>query len=60
MRVPRAAAVVVEGRRVLVIKRYRRKESAEDCVKCADDGRRGGWCPGHHYAVLPGGHVEVG
>lgn len=44
---------------MLVIKRYRRNESAEDCVKCADDGRRGAWCPGHRYAVLPGGHVEA-
>lgn len=45
---------------MLVIKRYLRKESAEDCVKCADGGRKGPGCPGHHYAVLPGGHVEDG
>ena len=27
---------------------------------CEDAGRSGPDCPGHDYAVLPGGHVEVG
>jgi ADP-ribose pyrophosphatase YjhB (NUDIX family) len=27
---------------------------------CEDAGRAPGRCPGHHYAVLPGGHVEAG
>jgi ADP-ribose pyrophosphatase YjhB (NUDIX family) len=60
MVIPRAVAVVVDRCRVLVIKRYLRCEVVGDCVMC----RAGGWggveCPGHHYAVLPGGHVEEG
>lgn len=27
---------------------------------CEGAGVTGPRCPGHHYAVLPGGHVEVG
>ena len=27
---------------------------------CEDSGQTGPACPGHHYAVLPGGHVEAG
>jgi hypothetical protein len=39
MPVPRAVAVVVDGRRVLVIKRYLRSDSARTCVMCADGGQ---------------------
>ncbi|GGT21504.1 hypothetical protein GCM10010176_077470 [Nonomuraea spiralis] len=28
-------------------------------VTCDAEGRRGPQCPGHHCAVLPGGHVET-
>ncbi|MEV4349166.1 NUDIX domain-containing protein [Actinoplanes sp. NPDC049596] len=57
-RVPRAAAVVVDGSRVLLIKRFLRLQ--DDCPMCEDAGRTGHPCPGHHYAVLPGGHIEPG
>ena len=60
MPVPRAVAVVVDGRRALVIKRYLRRDSARTCAMCADAGQTEQSCPGHHYAVLPGGHVEDG
>jgi 8-oxo-dGTP pyrophosphatase MutT (NUDIX family) len=53
-------AVVVDGSRVLVIKRFLRRESAAACVMCENDGWSGRDCPGHRYAVLPGGHVEDG
>lgn len=52
--------MVVDGRRVLVIKRFLRKETPGECVMCGHGGRSGPGCPGHHYAVLPGGHVEDG
>ncbi|RKT84545.1 ADP-ribose pyrophosphatase YjhB, NUDIX family [Saccharopolyspora antimicrobica] len=58
MLIPRAVAVVVDGRRALVIKRYLRRESAAACAMCGNARTSG--CPGHHYAVLPGGHVEDG
>jgi ADP-ribose pyrophosphatase YjhB (NUDIX family) len=51
---------VVDGDRVLVIKRYLRQRSAAECVMCEDAGVVGPACPGHRYAVLPGGHVEDG
>jgi ADP-ribose pyrophosphatase YjhB (NUDIX family) len=60
MLIPRAVAVVVDGPRVLVIKRFLRHELSDACVMCQDSGWVGGRCPGHHYAVLPGGHVEEG
>ncbi|WP_433080560.1 NUDIX domain-containing protein [Dactylosporangium sp. CA-052675] len=60
MRIPRAVAVVTEGRRVLVIKRFRRQQSSAVCVMCSENGRPGPGCQGHHYAVLPGGHIEAG
>ncbi|WP_307804808.1 NUDIX domain-containing protein [Streptomyces sp. VRA16 Mangrove soil] len=60
MLIPRAVAVVVDGQRALVIKRFLRKEASGDCVMCQDRGWSGPNCPGHHYAVLPGGHVEDG
>lgn len=58
--IPRAVAVVVDGAQVLVIKRFLKRESAGSCAMCANsaDGRHA--CPGHRYAVLPGGHVEPG
>ncbi|MEU4238370.1 NUDIX domain-containing protein [Actinoplanes sp. NPDC026619] len=60
MRIPRAVAVVADDRRVLLIKRYLRQDSAAVCVMCDDSGISGPGCPGHRYAVLPGGHVEDG
>jgi ADP-ribose pyrophosphatase YjhB (NUDIX family) len=33
---------------------------AEVCVMCEAGSARGAVCPGHRYAVLPGGHVEDG
>ncbi|MFB6723413.1 NUDIX hydrolase [Kribbella sp. NPDC056345] len=60
MPIPRAAAVVVEGPRALVIKRYLRHDSASTCVMCGAAEWSSPNCPGHHYAVLPGGHVEEG
>jgi ADP-ribose pyrophosphatase YjhB (NUDIX family) len=60
MSIPRAVAVVTDGPRVLLIKRFLRQESAAGCVMCQDGGRPGPACPGHRYAVLPGGHVEDG
>lgn len=45
---------------MLVIKRFLRHESSGTCVMCQDGGWTGASCPGHHYAVLPGGHVEAG
>ncbi|WP_433436977.1 NUDIX hydrolase [Nonomuraea sp. CA-141351] len=60
MPIPRAVAVVVDGIRVLVIKRFLRRSPGVTCVMCEAAGWRGSPCPGHHYAVLPGGHVEDG
>lgn len=60
MGIPRAVAVVVDGARVLAIRRYLRLEKAVDCVMCEYGGRDGPDCRGHRYAVLPGGHVEAG
>ena len=57
MKIPRAVAVVADGPRVLLIKRFLRVEAPGECVMC---GWARGGCPGHRYAVLPGGHVEVG
>lgn len=59
-RVPRAVALVIDGPRVLLIKRYLRRETVGECAMCEGTGVTGPRCPGHHYAVLPGGHVEVG
>ena len=52
--------MVVDGRRALVIKRFLRREASRSCAMCVGTGWRGAVCPGHHYAVLPGGHVEEG
>ncbi len=60
MVIPRAAAVVVEGRRALLIKRYLRLEPGSACTMCEAADWAGSACPGHQYAVLPGGHVEAG
>ena len=51
---------MVDGARVLVIKRFLRRESYAECAMCQDSGWTGARCPGHYYAVLPGGHVEAG
>lgn len=56
----RAVAVVLDGPRVLLIKRYLRKPEPAACIMCRMLGPTGPDCPGHHYAVLPGGHVEEG
>ncbi|MEW9547691.1 NUDIX domain-containing protein [Nonomuraea sp. NPDC050783] len=60
MPIPRAAAVVLDGPRVLVIKRFYRNVRPTGCGPCAESGTPPARCPGHHYAVLPGGHVEEG
>ncbi|CAM05757.1 ADP-ribose pyrophosphatase YjhB (NUDIX family) [Saccharopolyspora erythraea NRRL 2338] len=60
VRIPRAVAVVVDGPRVLVMKRYVRRESREACRNCEHIAWSQPWCPGHRYAILPGGHVEEG
>lgn len=60
MVIPRAAAVVVQDEKVLVIRRYLRLPRADDCVMCIAAGVRGPGCEDHRYAVLPGGHVEAG
>jgi ADP-ribose pyrophosphatase YjhB (NUDIX family) len=60
VKIPRAVAVVVAGARVLLIKRFLRQGSSAACVMCEDSGWTGPNCPGHRYAVLPGGHVEPG
>ena len=60
MQIPRAAAVVVEADKVLVIKRYLRRVQVDDCVMCRAANAPGPACGGHRYAVLPGGHVEAG
>jgi ADP-ribose pyrophosphatase YjhB (NUDIX family) len=60
MGIPRAVAVAVDGERVLIIKRFLRHERSADCVLCEERGWPGPECAGHHYAVLPGGHVEDG
>jgi len=57
MTVPRGAAVVVDGGRVLVIRRFVRFDEVAACAWCRPEAPA---CPGHHYAVLPGGHVEAG
>lgn len=59
-RIPRAAAVVVEAGKVLVVKRYLRQAASADCVMCEYADVPGPECAGHRYAVLPGGHVEAG
>jgi 8-oxo-dGTP pyrophosphatase MutT (NUDIX family) len=60
MPIPRAVAVVVDRPRVLIIKRFLRLGRSEACPMCQANGERGPMCVGHHYAVLPGGHVEEG
>jgi ADP-ribose pyrophosphatase YjhB (NUDIX family) len=61
MRTPgRGVAVVRDGDRFLVIKRYLKHPLITDCIRCEAAGRRAGDCPGHRYAVLPGGGIEPG
>ncbi|MCK2221554.1 NUDIX domain-containing protein [Actinomadura sp. ATCC 31491] len=60
MPIPRAVAVVLDGPRVLVIKRFRRDPGFASCNLCREAAAPGPLCPGHRYAVLPGGHVEEG
>jgi ADP-ribose pyrophosphatase YjhB (NUDIX family) len=60
MVIARAVAVVVDGGRVLTIRRYLRLGRAVECVMCEYGGWAGTECGGHRYAVLPGGHVEAG
>ncbi len=42
------------------MKRFLRHESSSQCAICGDQGWKEPHCPGHHYAILPGGHVEQG
>jgi 8-oxo-dGTP pyrophosphatase MutT (NUDIX family) len=60
MKIPRGAAVVVRAGKVLVVKRFLQHKTSAECVMCEYGGARGPGCEGHRYAVLPGGHVEVG
>ncbi|MDX2973535.1 NUDIX domain-containing protein [Kribbella solani] len=60
MSIPRAAAVVVDAGKVLIIKRYLRQNHADACVMCKAGDATGQDCEGHHYAVIPGGHIEPG
>ena len=60
MAVPRAVAVVVKDHMVLIIKRFVLSGASAHCVRCGESGSTAPRCPGHRYAVLPGGHVEVG
>ncbi|MCF3122017.1 NUDIX domain-containing protein [Streptomyces arenae] len=60
MLIPRAVAVVIDGQRVLLMRRFLKREAPADCVMCRYEGRGGPSCPGHDYAILPGGHVEDG
>lgn len=60
MPVARGVAVVLDGPRVLVMKRFRRRAGSAECDACTERGWAGPACRGHHYAVLPGGHVEDG
>lgn len=53
-------AVVRDGSRVLLIKRFVRHESPAGCSGWENGDRTDRSCPGHRYAVLPGGHVEDG
>jgi 8-oxo-dGTP pyrophosphatase MutT (NUDIX family) len=57
--IPRAVAVVVDGPRVLIMKRFAVRESPLVCPFCTGTDPDAD-CPGHHYAILPGGHVEDG
>lgn len=52
--------MITDGPRVLLIKRFFRRESSAGCDACTDNGWSAEACPGHRYAVLPGGHVEPG
>jgi 8-oxo-dGTP diphosphatase len=58
--IPRAVAVVIDGSRALLIKRYLRRDAPSGCAQCREVDWTGDRCIGHHYAVLPGGHVEEG
>ncbi|WP_202868879.1 NUDIX domain-containing protein [Kribbella antibiotica] len=60
MVIPRAISVVIEAGKVLVVKRYVQRQRADECVMCEVSDAPGPDCAGHHYAVLPGGHVEEG
>jgi ADP-ribose pyrophosphatase YjhB (NUDIX family) len=60
MGIPRAVAVVIDGEKVLLIKRFVQRASSAGCARCAAYGSSGPDCAGHRYAVLPGGHVEDG
>ncbi|HEX4789205.1 MAG TPA: NUDIX domain-containing protein [Actinospica sp.] len=57
---PRAVAVVMDGDRFLIMKRFVRNTRPGACARCEEHGWSERECPGHHYAVLPGGHVEEG
>jgi hypothetical protein len=55
MLIPRAAAVVVDAGKVLVIKRYLRLDRAGDtCVRCEASNWPGPDCKGHQYAPEAG------
>jgi len=61
----RAVAVVRRGETFLLMTRYKRAGRSRDCRRCREAerpafGAAPGLCPGHRYAVVPGGAVEPG
>jgi 8-oxo-dGTP diphosphatase len=60
----RAVAVVRRGDTFLLMTRYKRAAKASSCRRCKErvkvSGERLRECPGHRYAVVPGGRVEAG
>ena len=56
----RAVAVVRRGDTFLLMTRYKRAARAGKCRRCKEAGTSVGVCPGHRYAVVPGGGVEPG
>jgi ADP-ribose pyrophosphatase YjhB (NUDIX family) len=57
---PRAVAVVIDGDKVLIMKRYVRNTTSGACARCARCAKDERECPGHRYAVVPGGGIEQG
>jgi 8-oxo-dGTP diphosphatase len=56
----RAVAVVRRGDTFLLMTRYKRAAKASKCRRCKEEGETSLECPGHRYAVVPGGGVEAG
>lgn len=52
--------MVIDGPRILLMKRFVRNTSTAACARCANEGRSDPQCPGHRYTIVPGGGVEPG